>query len=68
MLLSTQTTNHISLFPKTANLFFGNRTDKNCEVAKNSRIEASDYQSIKASCDYRNLRKQRVKEIKCVFV
>jgi hypothetical protein len=68
MLLSTQATNHISLFPKTANLFAGNRMDKNCVVVKNSRIEATDYQSIKSSCDFRNLRIQRVKEIKCVFV
>ena len=68
MQLSTQTTNHISLFPKTANLFAGNRMDKNCVVAKNSRIEATDYQGIKPSCEFRNIRKQRVKEMKCVFV
>jgi negative regulator of sigma E activity len=68
MQLSTQTTNHISLFPTTVNLFVGNRMNKNCEVTKNSSIEATDYQSIKPSCDFRNLRKERVNEIKCVFV
>jgi hypothetical protein len=68
MLLSTQTTNHIPLFPKTVNLFAGKRMDKNCEVAKNSRIEATDYQSIKPSCDFRNVRNKRVREKKCVFV
>jgi negative regulator of sigma E activity len=68
MLLSTKTTNHISLFPKTVNLFTINRMDKNCGVAKNSRIEATDYQSIKSSCDFRNIRNKRVREKQCVFV
>ena len=68
MQLSTQTTNHISSFSKTANLYIGNCMGKVCRVAKNSRIEAIDYQSFKSSCHFRDLRKQRVKEIKFVLV
>jgi hypothetical protein len=65
MILSTQTTSYISFFPKTVNLFIGNRMGKICRVVKNSRIEATDYQSIKPSCDFRN---ERVREKKWVFV
>ena len=68
MLLSTKTSNQIASFPHAVKLFAGNGMVKNCGVTVKNRFEAADYQLIKSSCSFRNIKKERVKEMKWIFV
>ena len=65
MQLSTKTTKHTFSLPQTRNLFAGNGMAEDCRIVKNNRSKVADYQVVKMNCNFRNSRKQGVKEIKC---
>jgi hypothetical protein len=77
MLRLIKTTKHISViaivalyamsggFEKGRSINLFSNTDK---ITNAQGYKSFDYQAIKPSCDFRNSKNERVKEIKCVFV